>query len=327
MKIIDVSILVPREALLASILDPRQMFVSVNDFLKQAGKPAMFNVQLVGLTKNVKLFNDQFTVHTDSVLEEVKKTDLIFVPALRGDMQTALKMNQDFISWIVKQYEAGASAASLCVGAFLLAATGLLNGKKCSTHWTSAKEFQEMFPDVTLIDDKIISEENGLYSSGGANSYWNLLLHLVEKYTDRETAILASKFFAIDFGRQTQLEFNLFQGQKGHEDDAVRKAQDFIEIHFKEKFTVDQLSSRFGVGRRSFERRFKKATRTTVIEYIQHIKVEAAKKNFESGRKTINEVMYDVGYSDTKAFRGVFKKITGMSPIEYRSKYNKETLG
>jgi len=245
---------------------------------------------------------------------------------LSGDMKKALQLNKQLIPWIVEQYKNGAEVASLCIGAFLLASTGLLNGKKCSTHWNSANEFRTMFPEVELVDGSIITEEHGIYSSGGANSYWNLLLYLVEKYTDRDTAILASKYFAIDIDRESQSAFMLFQGQKEHEDAEILKAQEFIEAHYQDKITVDQLADKFAIGRRSFERRFKKATNNTVVEYIQRVKIEAAKRSFESSRKNINEVMFDVGYTDTKAFRTIFKKITGLTPIEYRNKYNKQAV-
>ena len=321
-----VSILVPEMAVLAAISDPRYMFTAVNEFLKSAGEEPLFNIQLVGLSPEVKLDNGTFSVHPDALLKDVKKTDLIFIPALSGDMKSSLELNKDLFPWIIEQYNAGAEVVSLCVGAFLLASTGLLDGKQCSTHWLSANEFRDMFPHVELVDNEIITEEEGIYTSGGANSYWNLLLYLVEKYTNREIAILASKFFLIDIDRNSQSPFIMFTGQKRHNDDAIRKTQEFIEQNFSDKISVDQLSNMFGIGRRSLERRFKKATSNTVTEYIQRVKIEASKKSFESSRKNINEVMYDVGYADTKAFRSVFKKITGLSPIEYRNKYNKQVL-
>ncbi len=320
----NVSILVPESAILASIDDPRHVFSMVNSFYEKAGEPAIFNIKLVGLAKKVELHNSSFTVHTDLLLRDVKKTDLIFIPAFYGDLETAVEANKDFISWINEQYKNGAEIASLCVGAFLLAKTGLLKDKKCSTHWRSADEFRKMFPEINLVTDRIITEEQGIYTSGGATSYWNLLLYLVEKYTNRETAILTAKVFAIDIDRHSQSPFIMFKGQSNHADEPVKKAQKYIENNFQNKITVDQLSFMFAVGRRSFERRFKKATNNTVTEYIQRVKIEAAKKSFETSRKNIYEVMYDVGYSDTKAFRGTFKKITGMTPLDYRNKYNKE---
>jgi transcriptional regulator GlxA family with amidase domain len=209
------------------------------------------------------------------------------------------------------------------LGAFVLAATGLLDGKKCSTHWLFANEFRTMFPDVNLVDNKIVTEQHGIYTSGGANSYWNLLLHLVEKYTNRELAILASKFFVLDIDRNSQSPFTIFKGQKIHEDEEIKKVQEFIEIHFADKISVDELCEKFAIGRRTFERRFKKATNNSVVEYMQRVKIEAAKKQLETGRKTVNEVMFEVAYNDIKAFRELFKKITGLSPIDYRNKYNR----
>ncbi len=319
-------ILVPESAVLASVDDPRHMFAMVNGLLKDAGKEPAFKVQLVGATREVKLHDDRYTVHTDALLKDVKKADLVFIPALSGNMELALQKNKALIPWIIKQHEAGAEVVSLCVGAFLLASTGLLEGKKCSTHWRAANAFREMFPGIILVDDKIITEEEGLYSSGGATSYWNLLLYLVEKYTDRETAILASKIFAIEIDRITQSPFMMFNGQLKHNDEPVNKAQEFIEKNFEEKITVAQLAAMVCIGRRNFERRFKKATSNTVVEYMQRVKIEAAKKNFETSRKNVNEVMYDVGYSDIKAFRTIFRKVTGLSPVEYRNRYNKALI-
>ena len=320
----NVVILIPETAVIEAVADPHYMFKAVNQFLLSAGMPVLFNVQLVAKTRDVKLGNSSFTVHADMLLHEVKHADIIFIPALSGDMKTAIELNKELLPWITKQYNNGAEIASLCVGAFLLASTGLLDGKKCSTHWGFGNEFREMFPEVELVDGSIITEEHRIYSSGGANSYWNLLLYLVEKYTNRHTAILASKYFAIDIDRKSQSAFTLFQGQKGHNDAEILKAQEFIEENCHERITIDMLAGMVAIGRRSFERRFKKETNNTVNEYIQRVKIEAAKRSFESSRKNINEVMYDVGYSDTKAFRTIFKKVTGLTPIEYRNKYNKQ---
>ena len=181
-----------------------------------------------------------------------------------------------------------------------------------------------IFPNVNLVDDRIMTEEDGIYTSGGAYSFLNLLVYIIEKYAGRDVAVIISKFFMIDIDRISQSPFIIFEGQKTHDDEPIKKAQEYIENNFEEKITIDQLASMFAVGRRNMERRFKKATANTVTEYIQRVKIEAAKKNLETGRKNINEVMYEVGYSDTKAFRTIFKRITGLSPINYRNKYNKE---
>ncbi len=316
----------PESSVMQAVADPQYLFTAVNQFLMSAGKAPLFEVELVGAKKEVKLNNGMFSIHTDRQLKEIKKTDLVVIPALSGDMKTAIAKNKNLIPWIQQHYNNGAEVASLCVGAFLLGATGLLNGKKCSTHWGFIHEFREMYPEVEVVDGSIVTEEKRIYSSGGANSYWNLLLHLVEKYTNTETAILASKYFAIDIDRDSQSAFAMFKGQKDHNDNEILKAQKYIEKNIHEKITIDELANKVAVGRRSFERRFKQATNNSVLEYIQRIKIEAAKRQFETSRKNINEVMYDVGYTDTKAFRDLFKKITGLTPIEYRNKFNKMAM-
>ncbi|MEO5648380.1 MAG: helix-turn-helix domain-containing protein [Ginsengibacter sp.] len=320
----NIAILVPKGAILGSLEGTRQLFSQVNEFFKEKGDPPVFKVQLVGLSRETDLTGGLFTVHTDAVLEEVRKTDLIVIPAIDGDMQQALEANKDFIPWITQQYKNGAEVASLCLGAFLLASTGLLKGRKCATHWMAENAFRNMFPDVELVTEKIITDDHGIYSSGGAFSYLNLILYLIEKYVGRDIAVLSAKIFAIEIERNSQLSFTIFQGQKEHNDEPIKKAQEFIEDNFRDKIMVDDLAAMLALGRRNLERRFKKATSNTVVQYIQRVKIEAAKKSFESDRKNINEVMYEVGYSDTKAFRTVFRKVTGMSPIGYRNKYNKE---
>lgn len=320
----SISILVPESAVMQAICDPQYMFSAVNNFLMTAGKTARFDVKLVGEKREVKLADGHFSVHTDLLLHEVERTDLIFIPALFGDLKSTLGKNKNLVPWIIEQYKKGAELASLCVGAFLLADTGLLDGKKCSTHWLMGNQFRSMFPEVELVDGRIITAEERIYSSGGANSYWNLLLYLVEKYTDRATAILAAKFFAIDIGRNSQSSFAIFQGQKTHADEEIRQIQQHIEENFTKRFTIDELADMVALGRRSFERRFKAATNNTVIEYIQRVKIEAAKRSLELERKNVNEVMFEVGYGDAKAFRDVFKKITGLTPGVYRGKYNRQ---
>lgn len=322
-----VSILVPRGAAALSCIEGSYTgFTRANEFLVGRRKPPLFNVELVGLTRESQVYDRLFTVCPDRGIGEKFKTDLIIIPAVNGDMKKVIESNEDFFPWINKQYTGGAEVASLCVGTFLLASTGLLNGKKCATHWMATNDFRKMFPEVDLVSEKIITDEHGIYSSGGANSFWNLIIYLIEKYAGREIAILCAKIYEIEIDRGSQSPFTIFTGQKEHDDEPIRKAQEFIENNFQDKITVDQLAAMFAVGRRSLERRFKKATCNTVSEYIQRVKMEAAKKSFETSRKNINEIMDDVGYSDTKAFRTIFKRTTGLSPIEYRNKYNKEAV-
>lgn len=309
-----------------AIADPHYCFTAVNQFLQSSGQKPLFDVVLVGATREVKLNEGRYMVKTDRLLHETRTTDLVIVPALSGDLNKAIEVNSALRTWIVQRYQDGSEVASLCLGAFLLASTGLLDGKNCSTHWGFINEFKRLFPEVNVRDGSVVTEQNRVYTSGGANSYWNLLLYLVEKYTNRPTAILTAKYFAIDIDRQSQSAFAIFKGQKEHNDEAIKTAQAYIEANLDKKITVDELADKAAASRRTFERRFKRATNNTILEYIQRVKIEAAKRGLENTRKSIGEVMDEVGYSDTKTFRIIFKKITGLTPAEYRDKYNKSSI-
>ncbi|MBE0539065.1 MAG: helix-turn-helix domain-containing protein [Ignavibacterium sp.] len=320
-----ITILVSQGAILGNIEGPRQVFTEANQYLSSIGNHPMFEIHLAGYSKSSQLNDGLYTITTEK-FSDIIKTDLIIIPAMYGDLMKAIEQNKDFIPWIVNQYKQGAEVASLCLGAFLLASTGLVNQRNIATHWLAANAFRKMFPAVNLLEDKIITDENGIYSSGGAYSSLNLILYLVEKFAGRDTAVFCSKAFQIDIQRNSQSPFTIFIGQKEHEDEHIKKAQEYIEHNFHEKITVNQIASMAALSRRNLERRFKKATANTVVEYIQRVKIEAAKQSLESSTENINQVMYSVGYNDNKAFRTTFKRITGLSPIQYKNRYNREQI-
>jgi transcriptional regulator GlxA family with amidase domain len=313
---------------IACIAGAYEVFIHANDYWVKTGKKKkVFDVELAAISEKVDFYEGLLTVKPKVSIKEIKKTDLIIIPSLNYLYKKVVKENKPLIDWIERQYVEGAEVASMCTGLFLLASTGLVNGKTCSTHWAAEDNFRNSFPRVNLQTEKLITDEKGIYTNGGGYSFLNLLIYLVEKYYDRQTAVFIAKLFQIEMDRQSQSAFTIFTGQKQHGDELVKKAQAYIESRLQEKISVEDLSAKFSIGRRNFDRRFIKATGNTPVEYSQRVKIEAAKKAFETSRKTINEVMYEVGYSDVKAFREVFKKITGLSPLEYRGKYNKEAMG
>jgi transcriptional regulator GlxA family with amidase domain len=322
-----VTVLIPEgDISLSNVEGLHHIFQEVNKGLVRAGQEPVFRFQLAGKRRENFLKENYFAIYPKYLIGEDFKTDLLIVPALHGDIYKSLEINKDLLPFIVQQYNQGAEVMSICTGTFLLASTGLLAGKCCTTHWIHAHEFRKLFPDVRLLDDNIMTDENGIYTSGASYLYLNLALYIIEKYTNREIAILIAKIFAIDMDKNRQSQFMIFHGYKHHKDESILKVQEYIEQNYQQKFTVEWLADYVSLGRRNFERRFKLATSHSVKEYIQRVKVEAAKKMLELGGKNINEVMYDVGYSDNKAFRDVFKKITGMSPTDYRNKYCKEVV-
>ncbi|MGJ1430609.1 GlxA family transcriptional regulator [Sphingobacterium spiritivorum] len=321
----QISVFVPQYGTIEGITPAFRTFHTANEFLSVFGKKPVFEVEYVGLQEYVPANSGEYSIRTNRLLRDVTRTDLLIIPPVFGSIDAGIAANAEAIPYFSRLHTQGASLASLCVGAFLLAETGLLSGKKCSTHWAYINEFKEKYPDVEIEDGAVITAHDNIYSSGGASSLWNLILYLVEKYSDRETAVLIAKYFALDISRDSQSQFAIFRGQRNHDDADIQKVQDYVEKHYEDKITIDDLANLSSMGRRTFERRFKEATNNTPVEYIQRVRIEAAKKFFEASRKNVSEVMYDVGYSDTKAFRDIFKKITGLTPIEYRNKFAKVT--
>ena len=252
---------------LSSIVGTYKIFTRANKYWKDMSKSEVFTIQLAGISKEVDFYDGLFTVKPHTYISDIKKTNLVIIPSLNHNYQTALKDNELLIDWVETQYKNGAEIASICTGAFMLAAAGLLDGKSCSTQWAAADSFRCMYPKVKLQPDKLITDENGIYTNGGAYSFLNLISYLVEKYYDRQTAIFCSKVFQIEMDRNSQSTFAIFSGQKLHEDEVVKQAQAYIESNMAEKISMEDLSSKFAVGRRNFDRRFIKATGNTPVEF------------------------------------------------------------
>jgi len=306
---------------LNSVAGAYEILFRANDYWQRIGNKPKLDIHVAGFISHSKTSEGYFSIHPGD-LRKIRKTDLLIIPSIFEDYEKAIKKNQVLIDWISQQYKKGAEIASMCSGAFLLAATGLLEGRTCSTHWNAAAKFKHMFPEVNIAEDKIITDEHGIYTNGGGYSFLNLMLYLVEKYFDRSTAIFCSKIFQIDIERTTQSPFAIFHIQKGHGDDVISKAQLYIEKNLDAKISFEKLAAQLAISRRNFDRRFIKATGNTPVEYLQRVKMEAAKRELEKGKKAVFEIMNAVGYADDKAFREVFKKVTGLSPLDYRNKYS-----
>lgn len=322
------SILVPTgTAIVDTIIGSLNLFQMANNYKKRidGNNQDLFTIELVGLNKEPQTYNRYFTITPTKTIDEVEKTNLIIVAGIVGDLELQIEKNFAFVDWMKNQRIVhGAEIASLCRGAFLLAETGLLNGKSCATHWITHDAFKHKYPKVNLLPDKIISEDNGIYSSGGAYSFLNLVIYLVEKFYGKEVALQCSKVAEIEYDRVDQNQFVIFSGQKEHADEEIKEVQEFVEQHYSESLSIESLADRAAISLRNFVRRFKKATNNTPLEYIQRVRIEAAKKRLESTTLTVQQAMYASGYNDDKSFRNTFKKYSGLTPIEYRKKYNRE---
>lgn len=263
-----------------------------------------------------------FPVHCDKTLDDPLMADLALVPAFDGDVLAQLEENRAAVAWVRRAYDLGADVASMCTGAFLLAEAGLLDGHAATTHWNSQNLFRRRYPQVKLLPDRIVVDEGRVCTSGGATSFLNLVMYLVEKYCGPETARAASKMFLIDLHKGSQNRYAALSAQKDHDDQEVQRAQDLIEERSGEPLRVTDLAREVAISPRHFVRRFKAATGSTPFEYVQRMKVEAAKQALESSRRPISEVATDVGYADVASFRNIFRRVTGVSPLEYRRRYS-----
>ncbi|HEY0653706.1 MAG TPA: helix-turn-helix domain-containing protein [Chryseosolibacter sp.] len=321
-----VVVVVPKgEVVLSSITGTYEILTRANGLWQRAGNKSKMEVTIASFEKELTLDAGFFSVKPKDI-KKIQKCDLIIVPSLGHDYDNIVRDNTQLINWIQSQHKKGSEVASICTGAFIVASTGLLDGRVCSTHWNAEAGFRRMFPNIELHTDKLITSAERIYTNGGAYSFLNLILFLVEKYFDRQTAILCSKIFQIDIERSSQSPFFIFHAQKNHGDELVTRAQSYIEKNLRARISFEALASQLAISRRNFDRRFIKATGNTPVEYLQRVKVEVAKSTLEKGRKTVFEVMNDVGYSDDKAFREVFKRITGMSPLDYKAKFTTRPL-
>lgn len=318
-----ISLLVYEDVVLSALSGPLDILISTNKLLEERGKPPAFQVELVSeKRKNIQLHQPaRFICH--KILAEAKRTDLVMAPAFNGSPELILEKNRALVEWIKNMREAGAEVASLCYGSYFLGEAGLLSGKPCTSHWMTVEDMQKKYPDAKVLPDVVITDQEGIYTSGGAFSSLNLILYLVEKFCGREVGIQISKMFSIDMDRVSQAHFAVFQGQREHEDEEILNAQTFIEQNYHNEISVEQIAERTHMSRRNFIRRFKKATHNTPLEYLQRVKIEAAKKALEKSAQNISSLMYDVGYNDAKTFRNVFKRFTGLTPQEYRGKYSR----
>lgn len=311
-------ILIQKEHRLLSVAAILDVFETVNRFYKEENSAPFFDISLLYLGEEPKSY-------LEYKVEKAGENhfDLVLIPAFRQDsISEALPINRQWIPWLQKQYIDGASLASFCTGAFLLAMTGLLDGKPATTHINAEKAFAAAFPEVNIQADAVVTEDSRIYTSGGATNSFHLMMRLIETFCNRKMAVKTAKIFSIDLDRKQQSYFGSFSPSEDHGDDLVKQTQLEIKRNFKEATTIEELITDVPASRRNLVRRFKSVTGITPIEYLQKIRIEAAKQLLEQSRQSVMEVMLESGYNDLKSFRALFKKNVGMTPTAYREKFN-----
>ncbi len=319
-----VTILALESAMSASVMGTMDIFSQAGftyNYLMGADPKPFFEVTIASRDgMPVKCFNDA-EIRPHCRIDDVHQTDLVLISSFT-DFEI-LPSSKDLGAWVKEQYHQGVTIGSICLGSFLLAETGLLDGKTATTHWGFVQEFRKRYPQITLQPEKLITDEGDLLCSGACNSYIDLSVYLIERFCGRNVALQCSKTMIHDFARSSQAPYTVFQRNRDHNDEQVLAIQNHIEKQYSLRLNPGKLAREYGMSRRTFERRFKKATGHTPVFYLQRSRVEAAKQMLETGLQSFDEIAYKVGYEDSSFFRKVFVKHTGLRPSEYKSKFNR----
>lgn len=252
------------------------------------------------------------------------KTDVIIVPPFLPNAEIVRENSKDMLDWIIARYEKGVSVAALCTGTFVLAETGLLDGRLATTNWLYARLFRHRFPKVHLKPERILTQDKGLICSGTVSAFYNLGLYIIETFGSALLASRCSKALLVDSSRVSQASYAIFNVYKGHGDTQVLNAQEWMEAHLGENISMENLAGQVGISPRHFIRRFKRATGESPLNYLQQMRIETAKTILESQpTMTVNDITLAIGYENSSTFRKLFKKYTGLSPREYRDKFSR----
>ncbi len=317
----QLSIILPSKYRLLSLAAILDVFETANGFLRESGQAEPFQITFVSDAKGSGLPAGMSHIQHASLADE-RRYDLVFIPAFGPvDLAETISENERFIPWLHRQYAQGATLASNCTGAFLLAASGLLDDRRATTHMDAVEKLAASFPKIRLEADAVVTHDANIYTSGGATSGFLVMLAVIQKYCGRELAVRLAKVFAIDMDRDSQACFGRFAPEEKHDDELVRRVQRKIKSEFTEIRSIEEAIADIPASRRNFVRRFKQATGLTPIRYLQRTKIEAAKRLLENTEKGLLEIMLCAGYNDMKNFRQLFKENTGMTPKAYRDKF------
>lgn len=324
-----ISVIVYEDVLLTALSSTVALLTGARDAVVRSGGTAPFDIDLVSVHVHDVQLDLPVQFHCGKTLADDFETDVIVIPPMNAEganMDQLLLKYAKLTHWLAEKYHRKAQIISLCTGAYFVAECGLLNGMPATSHWGAMDDMRKRYPLVNFRPERVVTQSETIITGGGGFSALSAILYFIEKTCGKETAITLSKYYALDYGRTSQSIFTIFSGHRGHNDQDIHRAQTYIESEFRADISVDLIAGEVNMSKRNFIRRFKSATALNPIEYIQRVKIEAAKKSLEAGESNIAYVTYDVGYNDLKTFRTIFKRITGLTPIEYRNRYNTETL-
>lgn len=320
-----ISIIVYENVMCTAVSNTIALLTSANDLALKNHLPVLFQIELIGVEKKEVKTNLPIQFQCSKTISDKLETDVVIIPpnniTTPQEAEVLLNKNNLLLQWISEKYNQKAEIISLCTGAYFLAECGLLNGMPATSHWGAMEDLQKRYPLIDFKPDHVVTHSKAIITGGGGFSSLNALLYFIEKNSTKAIAVELSKYYALDYGRTSQSIFSIFSGQRRHDDHEIHQAQNFIEKGVKTDISVEQIADRVHMSKRNFIRRFKNATTLNPIEYIQRVKVEAAKKALETGDTNIADITYSIGYNDLKTFRTLFKRVTGLTPTDYKNKY------
>ncbi len=307
----------------SSVTVPLDVFYLSSWFWERTGtgdQRPFFEVELVSVDRKPIQGHRHVTLMPDRSIDEASETDVIMIPVIGDRIRDVLDSNRPLMEWLKRHHRRGVEITAVGTGVFLLAEAGLLEDRIATTHWLYVEPFRQMYPQIQLMPERLITEDGNIICSGGNSSY-DLPLYMIEKYCGHELAVLASKFLILDLPRTLQTPYTIFDFQLDHNDEEILAAQKWIQAHFKEDFTIDRVAEAINMSPRTFQRRFKQATGESPLVYLQRFRVEMAKRMLEKGNLSVEQIAVQIGYENSSSFRKVFKKCSGLSPTEYRRRF------
>jgi transcriptional regulator GlxA family with amidase domain len=311
---------------LSGIYDVLNAFSLLGTYDDAIPKTSPFRVEIVAPTQDAITTASGLPLKAQRAIAEVESTDIVIVPSVMVE-QGIWKTGRypEVVQWLLNMHSQGATLCSACSGVLLLAETGLLNGKEATMHWAYVSTFQQNFPHVRLCLEKVLviaGDHDQFVMSGVSASWHDLVLYLVARYVGPTAAQAMAKFFALQWHRDGQAPYLVFELPDDHEDAAIRDAQTWLSQHFSMAAPIAEVMKQSGIPERSFKRRFSKATGYSPIAYVQHLRIEDAKRRLERTNASIDQISWSVGYEDAASFRRLFKRITGITPGDYRRKFS-----
>jgi transcriptional regulator GlxA family with amidase domain len=321
---IDVTILFLDGTFSSTAVGPMEVFHHAGtlwNFLAGTRQVPRFRVTTASADGRAVRCDGPIHIQPNVAITAVRKTDLIFIPTTGLRLDDVLEGYAPVVPWLRRWHKRGAAIASVCSGVGLVAATGLLDGKRATTHWALAELFRKKYPKVNWMPELMVTADQGLYCGGGVHAALDLSLYLVEEFCGHEIAMQSAKAMLIETPRAWQAGFAIVPLKTEHGDDTISSAQEWLHENFRRTFSLEAPARRVGMSLRNFVRRFKQATGDSPLIYLQKLRVAAAKRLLEGDHRTVQEISDAVGYQDVAYFRQLFQRHTGASPSAYRRRF------